>query len=72
MINDWSEINVQKYKESPEIFHTLRDMYGENGLGNIDLFVGGLSETPQAGAMVGPTFSCIIGIQFTLLMDGDR
>ena len=39
---------------------------------DIDLFVGGLAETPMQEAAVGPTFSCIIGIQFTLLMDGDR
>ena len=24
------------------------------------------------GAVVGPTFSCILGVQFTMLMDGDR
>ena len=41
MINNWSEINVEKYKENPETFHILRDLYGENGLGNIDVFVGG-------------------------------
>ena len=42
MINDWSEINVEKYKENPELFHTLRDLYGEKGLPNIDLFIGGM------------------------------
>ena len=42
MINNWSEINIEKYKENPEIFHTLRDLYGEHGLTNIDLFIGGM------------------------------
>ena len=41
MINSWSEINVEMYKENPEPFHTLRDLYGEHGLTNIDLFIGG-------------------------------
>ena len=44
MINDWPEINIEKYEESPETFDTLRDLYGENGIGNIDLFVGGMYE----------------------------
>ena len=39
---------------------------------DIDLFVGGLAESPGPGAIVGPTFSCIIGAQFKLMMDGDR
>ena len=48
----------------------LRSVYSR--VEDIDLFVGGLAETPAKEAAVGPTFSCIIGIQFTLLMDGDR
>lgn len=39
---------------------------------DIDLFTGGLSERPNQGAVIGPTFTCIIGIQFYHLKYGDR
>ena len=55
---------------SDESWAFLRSVY--SSVEDIDLFVGGLAEIPKHEAAVGPTFSCIIGIQFTLLMDGDR
>jgi peroxidase len=39
---------------------------------DIDLFSGGLLETPLANAIVGPTFGCIIGLQFEKLKKCDR
>ena len=34
--------------------------------------VGGLAERPLSGAVVGPTFGCLLGQQFQILKKGDR
>jgi len=39
---------------------------------DIDLFPGGLSETPLPGGIVGRTFGCVIGLQFQKLRKCDR
>jgi len=36
------------------------------------LYIGGVSEKPLKDALVGPTFVCIIGDQFSRLRRGDR
>lgn len=39
---------------------------------DIDLLVGGLAENPLEGAVVGPTFACLLALQFQKIKDGDR
>lgn len=38
----------------------------------VDLFIGGISETPLPSAVLGPVFVCIVGDQFSRLRRGDR
>ncbi|XP_067135162.1 peroxidasin isoform X2 [Centruroides vittatus] len=53
-----------------ELREKLRELYGHPG--NIDLWVGGVSEDPVDGAKFGPTFRCLIVDQFKRLREGDR
>lgn len=55
---------------TPSVVESLRRIYSH--VDDIDLFPGGLSETPLKGGVVGPTFSCIIGEQFQKLKKCDR
>ncbi|XP_063223065.1 uncharacterized protein LOC134531301 [Bacillus rossius redtenbacheri] len=48
----------------------LRRLYAH--VDDVDLFPGGLAETPLPGGVVGPTFACVIGHQFRLLRRCDR
>lgn len=55
---------------SPRLVQKLRKIYAS--VDDIDLFPGGLAETPLKGGLVGPTFGCIIGRQFHMLRKCDR
>lgn len=39
---------------------------------DVDLYIGGVSEIPVEGSILGPTFLCLIGDQMARLRRGDR
>lgn len=64
---NWDDLS----REIPaEVIARLQRIYPT--VDDIDLFPGGLSERPLQGGLVGPTFACIIGIQFRQIRKCDR
>ncbi|XP_043261638.1 uncharacterized protein LOC122402694 [Colletes gigas] len=55
---------------APEVIARMKRIY--NSVDDIDLFPGGLCERPLQGGLVGPTFACIIAIQFRQARKCDR
>lgn len=55
---------------SPRSANALQQAYRHPD--DIDLFAGGMSETPDKGSILGPTFQCLIAFQFSLYKHGDR
>ena len=54
----------------PELIQELSKIYEH--VDDIDLFPGGMTEAPLRGGVVGPTFACIISMQFSKIRKCDR
>ncbi|XP_063968758.1 peroxidasin homolog isoform X1 [Lytechinus pictus] len=78
--NDWRVLcnmsaaatfdDISSEIRNPDVRRRLEELYGHPG--NIDLFVGGLSENAIEGGLLGPTFTCLLARQFHRLREGDR
>ena len=56
---------------SPEMWLRFRALY--RNVDDIDLYPAAIAENPvDRDALLGPTFSCLIGLQFHNLKYGDR
>ena len=66
-IRSFAELNNTVEQETIRL---LESVYSNHD--DIDLVVGGLAERPLSGAVVGPTFGCLLGQQFQILKKGDR
>ncbi|ODN04056.1 Peroxidasin [Orchesella cincta] len=66
-VKDYFDLNATM---AADVIDSLRTLYSK--VQDIDLFSGALAEYPQEGAVVGPTFGCLLGIQFQKLKNGDR
>ncbi len=62
--------NFSELTNDAALITKLEALYGT--IDHLDLWVGGLIETPANDALVGETFQTIIVDQFTRLRDGDR
>ncbi|XP_037782099.1 peroxidase-like [Penaeus monodon] len=52
------------------VVDSLKRVYSH--VDDIDLFIGGVSERPLPSGVLGPTFTCILGDQFSRIRRGDR
>ncbi|XP_015912051.1 peroxidase-like [Parasteatoda tepidariorum] len=66
-IRNWRQLDGIFQRRLSSLFQRLYE-----DVRDIDLFSGGLAERPVLGAVIGPTFTCIVGIQFYHLKYGDR
>nr|CAD7570072.1 unnamed protein product [Timema californicum] len=77
--NDWREVCGLPRASSwdslldvmdPKSLDSLKSLYGS--VDEVDLFVAAVAEKPLEGALLGQTFVCLVGDQFSRLRRGDR
>ena len=71
----WKMWALQECGRESNFAHQLtmiRFLNTYGSLDTVDLFVGGLAESPLEGGLVGATFACIFAKMFQVIRDGDR
>ena len=71
----WKQWAKERCDLESDFAHELTEIHLYQAYGNldsVDLFVGGLSEAPLPGGLVGAVFGCIFADTFKNLRDGDR
>jgi len=67
IVNSWDDLRGIMSNKTVNAYVNLYETPND-----LDLWSAGISETPLTGAMVGPTFACIMGRQFNHFRTGDR
>jgi len=62
--------DLQTNSKDPRVVTALSQVYAS--VDDIDLYIGGLTETSVNGGNLGPTFSCLIAENFAQLKKSDR
>ncbi|XP_033760036.1 myeloperoxidase-like [Pecten maximus] len=65
---------VDKFSDLHDIEPDFRNKFANvyKNVEDIDLFAGAIAENPVSDGHVGPTFGCLMGMQFRTLKRGDR
>uniref|UniRef100_A0A2P2HWN0 Chorion peroxidase-like n=1 Tax=Hirondellea gigas TaxID=1518452 RepID=A0A2P2HWN0_9CRUS len=66
-VHSWQDLNTLIPLEHIDMLMTVYDHWDD-----VDLFVGGLAENVVDDGLVGPTFACIIALQFYISKVSDR
>jgi peroxidase len=69
-LTTFSSFSDMSSEMNKSVIPVLQSFY--NSVDDIDLYIGGLLEYHVGTGLLGPTFSCIIGLQFQYLRQGDR
>lgn len=66
------KLNLALHHKSLRINNYTVSYFNCRNYNDMDLLSGGLLETPSRGAVFGPTFSCLLANQFSLVKNSDR